>query len=198
MAAAAPKSRCHSPSLNVHQSAPPPLVCIACLASSLVQIDVQWLPPSLCALQTRIVSKDSRGCFVLNHDSINIASKRTSNSTDDLIAFLPELPLLHDASRSTYLSLCFKGCGGLLCPCGASLGSGDSSSSSNDWLSLVDDLLNNLNATTTQHALNLHIVLDGAANPSATHNKCLVDRWRPVSSLFTAGDGIISPISHTN
>ena len=156
-----------------------------------LQIDVQWLTPNLCLLQSRVPSGDPRGCFVLNHDTIDGTSRRTLNSTDDLIAYLPQLPLMQDASRDTYLSLCFKGCGGLLCPCGASNGS--NSSSSSDWLSLVDGLLDNINATITKNSLNVRIVLDGAANPAATHSSCLAQRWRPLPSLFTAGGGTSPP-----
>jgi hypothetical protein len=152
------------------------------------QVDVQWLPPSLCALQERASSHDSRGCFVLNHDTVDHNSRRTFNSTEDLNAYLPSLPLLRDATRHTYLSLCFKGCGGLQCPCGAD-SSRNSSSSSTDWLSLVDELLDNLNATVIEFALNARFILDGAGNPSATHSSCLSQRWRPLPSLFTAGDG---------
>lgn len=164
----------------------------------LLQIDVQWLPPSLCSLQTRVTSHDSRGCFVLNHDTIGLGSRRTSNSTDDLITYLPALPLLQDPSRTTYMSLCFKGCGGLLCPCGASNGSDVIFSRSDDWLSLVDDLLENLNGTITKNALNVRIVLDGAANPAASHSACIAERWRPLPSLFTAGDGACTPFLVTN
>lgn len=164
----------------------------------LLQIDVQWLPPSLCSLQTRVTSHDSRGCFVLNHDTIVLGSRRTSNSTDDLITYLPALPLLQDPSRTTYMSLCFKGCGGLLCPCGASNGSNGIFSRSDDWLSLVDDLLQTLNGTIAKNALNVRIVLDGAANPAATHSGCIAERWRPLPSLFTAGDDTCTPFLVTN
>ena len=83
-----------------------------------------------------------------------------------------------------------------MCPCGASQGNGEPSSEK-DWLSLVDELLDNLNATITKYSLNVHIVLDGTANPTATRNICLVDRWRPLLSLFTAEDGNWAPTPQT-
>lgn len=150
-----------------------------------LQVDIQWLPSVLCSLQCRVASQDPRGCFVLNHDTVDSTSRRTINSTEDMVAYLPLVPQFQDSSRQTFLSLCFKGCGGLLCPCG---GSGLTSRSS-DWLSLVDDLLDNLNSTIAKHALNIRIVLDGTANPAATHSPCLAERWRPLPSLFTAGNG---------
>ena len=152
-----------------------------------LQVDIQWLPSALCSLQSRVVSHDPRGCFVLNHDTVDSTSRRTINSTEDLVAYLPLVPQFQDASRQTFLSLCFKGCGGLLCPCGGS--SLTNRFSDNIWLSLVDDFLDNLNSTIAKHALNVRIVLDGTANPAATHSPCLAERWRPLPSLFTAGDG---------
>jgi hypothetical protein len=151
-----------------------------------LQVDIQWLPSVLCSLQCRVASQDPRGCFVLNHDTVDSTSRRTINSTEDLVAYLPLVPQFQDASRQTFLSLCFKGCGGLLCPCGVSSLTDRSSES---WLSLVDDLLHNLNSTIAHYALNVHIVLDGTANPAATHSPCLAERWRPLPSLFTAGNG---------
>ena len=200
MAPAASQSRRHSSSLYVHQSASPiannPTFHLRVRLTKL-QIDVQWLPPSLCSLQSRVTSDDPRGCFVLNHDTIDHTSRRTLNSTEDLIMYLPQSPSMQAASLETHLSLCFKGCGGLLCPCGVSSGSSNSStstSSTSDWLSLVDDLLDKLNATIVEHSLNVRIILDGAANPAATHSPCLSQRWRPLPSLFTAGDGTLTPL----
>jgi hypothetical protein len=108
------------------------------------------------------------------------------NTSDDLVASVRLLPVFQDPARQTHLSLCFKGCGGPLCPCGVPL---QDSSSSSDWLSLADDFLADINATIAQHALNIRIILDGAANPAATHSACLSQRWRPLPTLFTAGGG---------
>jgi hypothetical protein len=122
------------------------------------KVDPQYAPPDLCAAQQRVVNKtDPRGCLLLNHDTIDSGSRSTFNTTGDLLALLgddasPLAPYLRDPARPVHISLCFKGCGALLCPCiGADA-----------WLSLVDDLFAAANAVVQQ-------VSGGGGSPARAH-----------------------------
>jgi hypothetical protein len=104
------------------------------------------------------------------------------NTTEDLLSLLSidELsPFFRNSSRVAHVSLCFKGCGGGQCPC-------DGSSASEDWLASVDDFFAAAAATVNASALSVEFLLDGDGNPG--QHTCLVNRWRPVESMFISGN----------
>lgn len=146
-----------------------------------MKLDPQYLPPLLCAGQTRVPTpKDPRGCLLFNHDTIGFLSRKDISSSEDLLGWLVD-PINEPFTRKSNLtiSLCFKGCGGVDCPCNGSSGS-------DDWLSLVDDFLSNLTSLISTNSLTTRLLLDGDGNPAA--HTCLAQRWRPINSVYITGD----------
>jgi hypothetical protein len=145
----------------------------------MLKLDPQWVPPSVCATQQRVRNAtDPRGCLLLNHDSIVLSKapyRHTFNTTFDLLDVLVEPSLAQYFALNaapTVISLCFKGCGGLLCPCDAAIEPATAA-----WLSLVDEFVATASALIKRAGLNVEFVLDGNGNPGSA--ACLAQRWRP-------------------
>ena len=151
----------------------------------MLKIDPQYIDAKNCASFVRARKGDSRGCLLLNHDTISPGKARvTMNSTDDLAPFLLSEALaqyVSTPSTMVAISLCFKGCGSSGCPCN----SGTNKDTAN-WLSLVDELYLTLNSVIAENNLNVRILLDGDGNPASS--VCLNQRWRPWESVFISGD----------
>lgn len=145
-----------------------------------LKVDPQWAPPEFCESMTR-VADPSGGCLLLNHDAVS--TQRTNyNTTDDVLAFISSDASAAwtrnpDPESKVFISLCFKGCGGVLCPC-------DPSTETTQWLSLVDNFVAGANAAVASLGLNVEFILDGEGNPGKVKSPCLVDRWRPWNSVF--------------
>ena len=149
----------------------------------MLKVDPQYLTEQSCALQTRVdPATASRGCLVLNHDTVSAKSRSNMNTTNDLLRFLASddfAPIFRNSSRAVHISLCFKGCGGGQCPC-------DGSAASSDWMSTVDAFFVAAQNVVNASGLNVEFLLDGESNPG--QHTCLADRWRPVESMFISGD----------
>ena len=66
-----------------------------------IKIDPNFRAASFCSSQERDSAKDPRGCFVFNHDTPTIFSRRlTYNTTKDLLA------LLSDKTSALYAYVC--------------------------------------------------------------------------------------------
>ena len=149
----------------------------------LLKLDPQYLDAASCTRFDRARRGDARGCLLLNHDTLSASARTSVNSTDDLAPMLlsPAFgPYTGGGAGGVtlYVSLCFKGCGGSGCPCG-------SSPAVQAWLSLVDELVADLNAAAAVLP-GLRLVLDGDGNPGSA--ACLAQRWRPWPSVFISGD----------
>lgn len=154
-----------------------------------LKIDPQYAPSIICetVAGSRVAGYPGHvspaGCLLLNHDDVSIL-RQGYNTTDDVVAFVSDpahAAFFRDPAPGArkHISLCFKGCGGPSCPC-----DGDSSGLTRDWLSLVDDLFQKLNAAVASNGLNLEILLDGSGNVGPS---CLADRWRPWNSMYISG-----------
>jgi hypothetical protein len=152
----------------------------------MLKIDPQWVDADSCKTFIRARKGDTRGCLLLNHDTISPTKARlTMNTTDDLAPLLLSdalSPFVKQSSTTMVaISLCFKGCGGSGCPCN----SGTDKNTAN-WLSLVDELYSTLNSVIDNNNLNVRILLDGSGNPASS--SCLYQRWRPWESVYITGD----------
>eukprot|EP00948_MAST-09A_sp_MAST-9A-sp1_P002108 g2108.t1 len=132
-----------------------------------------------CRLQSRDSARDKRGCFVFNHDTPRLWSKRNNyNTTSDLLQLLadrshPLRPYFTRPNVTVYFALCFKNiptdiCGKL----------GKLNPFANDWLGLVDELVSSyLKLRKEQPELNVEFILD-----SGVPQTCFIQRWRPLVS----------------
>jgi hypothetical protein len=143
-----------------------------------IKIDPQYQSAGFCATQPHANHTDSRGCLLLNHDSV--VSSNWYFVLEDVLGFLTNTSNRDFFNRSDtfYIALCFKGSGGLFGPC-------DGTSGANDWLSLVDDFFAAANAAVSENNLNVQFVLDGDGDPSG--GSCVLQRWRPWVATYISG-----------
>ncbi|ELR12722.1 uncharacterized protein ACA1_092420 [Acanthamoeba castellanii str. Neff] len=137
------------------------------------KIDPHFMPPEFCASQSRVPHGDSRGCFVLSHDTPSAQAQY--NSTQDVALMLQDptfLPFFTQDQR-VYIALCFKNAP-TMC---------DNSTVAQAWLSLVDEFMAHLASTVHKYRLNVEFVLDGDAAP-LLERPCLWQRWRPLASTW--------------
>eukprot|EP01133_Synstelium_polycarpum_P004326 gene4326-5052_t len=128
------------------------------------KIDAHYVDAKFCTSQG---INDPRGCFVLSHDD-PVATTRY-NTTSDVVAFVANnLPIY--SSSPKYMALCFK-LSTKLC---------DGSTTSANFIALVTELVDALNAVVNSNSLPLTFVLDGAAMPI----DCAVDLWQPLAATW--------------
>lgn len=130
-----------------------------------------------CASQTQLPGKnrtDPRGCYVLNHNTPG--GRSDYNTTSQLADTLIELARRLGAEQGDQApvriaaALCLKSAPSKRC-------------SSQDWLSLTDDVIADAQARIAAANLSgaLQLALDGDGAPTET---CLYDRWLPLVSTF--------------
>jgi hypothetical protein len=76
-----------------------------------VKVDPHYLDASACSEQVNANHSDTRGCFVLNHDTPTPGRSDFNTSTQllDLIASNALRPWMTQASSRFFVALCFKG-----------------------------------------------------------------------------------------
>ena len=145
------------------------------------KIDPNLLQASACAKQQR-VKQDPRGCLVLNHDNPSPFNSRYDyNTTDDVLKFLED-PLnrryFARAGDPFLVVLCFKHA-----PAAC-----ESSTASQNWRGLIDDLFNTAQQVVARAALNVQFVIDGDGAGGAICD-CFKDRWRPWVATYIPDGG---------
>ena len=141
-----------------------------------IKIDPNFQSAAFCSSQERDSEHDKRGCFVLNHDTPNVLSRRFDyNTTFDLLTLLGNRAstlrkYLTRPNVRVYFALCFKNIPTNVCA--------QQSAEAQHWLGLVDDLVASyLNAVSRDPELNVEFVLD-----SGVPQDCFIQRWRPLVS----------------
>ncbi len=143
------------------------------------KIDPNYRPKIFCRTEERVRNKtDSRGCFVLNHDTPTVLNRRTGyNTTGDVLSILadktgPLYPFLVRPDVRIYFALCFKSIPKDVCS-----RVGSQREIVEDWRSLVDDLVQSvLTLLSRDPRLNVEFVLD-----SGVPQLCFLQRWRPLA-----------------
>jgi hypothetical protein len=137
-----------------------------------LKIDPQFKDRSFCSKQSRDRTADPRGCFVLNHDPVFSQNRSDYNTGDDVLAFLsdPANSLFLASPVQLQLALCFKAASVHAC-------------NDTNWLGLTDTWIQDLQRVIAARRLNVQLVLDGHASPTASR-PCLWNRWRPLNSTW--------------
>jgi hypothetical protein len=115
-----------------------------------------------CSLWT---SKDSKNCFILNHDPPTIKNLHY-NTSDHLLNFLENSKNLN----SIFIALCFKIEYNFICD--------EEDETFITWRSLVDEFFEKANKVISKVPYRLEFILDGEAKPQ----HCLINKWKPWKS----------------
>ncbi|GAM16895.1 hypothetical protein SAMD00019534_000700, partial [Acytostelium subglobosum LB1] len=133
------------------------------------KIDLHYMDAEFCRSQD--IDNDL-GCFVLSHDMPS-STTRYNTSTDVINFISANADAWYSQSAiKKYMALCFKLDVVDVC---------DNSSTSQNYIALVTQLVDQFVSTISSHNLNLEVILDGSGAPVGA---CLAGLWQPLVSTW--------------